>query len=100
MSDTLTDRIDAHLAKARAAHEKGAWGFGMTPHIAANDPATIEAFCAVAMADDPEPEYRDTRSRQGLSLSSQYWEGESETHIAWRHRQELKAALADALGKE
>ena len=70
MSDTLNDRIDAHLAKARAAKEDAPvtvwWANGSliicsgagnvfdtyTPqraaHIAANDPATIEAFCAVA----------------------------------------------------
>jgi len=83
VTDTLTDRIEAHLAKARAAvparqHEKRGWwccgingGFvvsapegdhmttiargGSEPvgrHIAANNPATIEAFCAVAKADE------------------------------------------------
>ena len=81
MTDTLTDRIEAHLAKARAAvparqHEKRGWwccgingGFAVSApegdhmttiarggsepvgrHIAANDPATILAFCAVATA--------------------------------------------------
>ena len=73
MSDTLHDRIDAHLAKAKAATPGPwtDWGLGVVrsgsgavvgkvllearynsdaAHIAANNPATIEAFCAVATA--------------------------------------------------
>jgi len=75
MTDTLTDRIDAHLAKAKAATPGPwtDWGLGVVrsgsgavvgkvllearynsdaAHFAANNPATIEAFCAVAKADE------------------------------------------------
>ena len=116
MSDTLTDRIDALLAKARAAKGDApvtVWwskaqltrllGAPLTPmerpmerdaaHIAANDPATIEALCAVAKADNPEP-------LDSPCVNGWYPLGETDQHIAWRKRQELKAALYDALGKE
>ena len=53
----------------------------------------IEAFCAVATADDPEPpEPSDTDLDRYLDMKA--------VKNAWRRRQELKAALYDALGKE
>ena len=71
MPDTLTDRIERHEALAKAAISPMGWFMpdDLAPnasrltdaekhHIAANDPATIKAFCAVAkdiqrQADDP-----------------------------------------------
>ena len=67
MSDTLNDRIEAHLVKARAVPNHSNWYADIwlltqplkrisvsahqdAIHIAANDPATIEALCAVAKA--------------------------------------------------
>jgi hypothetical protein len=61
VTDTLTDLIEAHEALAEAAMQhlslldvevaKGIMlGDPLARHIAANDPATIEAFCAVAKA--------------------------------------------------
>jgi Fe-S oxidoreductase len=110
VTDTLTDRIEAHLAKARAAvparqHEKRGWwccgingGFAVSApegdhmttiarggsepvgrHIAANDPATILAFCAVAKAAEEHLEYCDG---SGYPIP------------------DALAALYDALGKE
>jgi hypothetical protein len=102
VTDTLTDLIDAHLAKANAATQ-GDWAhdgrgnvydpsvsamhddprIGMASdndaaHIAANDPATIEAFCAVATAAH-------------RLLHEDGYESELDAHLA---------ALYDALGKE
>jgi hypothetical protein len=65
MTDTLNDRIEAHLVKARAVPNHSNWYADIwlltqplkrisvsahqdAIHIAANDPATIEALCAVA----------------------------------------------------
>ena len=76
MPDTLNDLIERYEREALAA-----------------DPIT-KAFCAVAKADDPEPPMFDVARDDWLTT-----DGEGHTHIAWRRRQELKAALADALGR-
>ena len=79
MSDTLTDRIEA-------------WEAGLDDF---ENPLLVidKAFCAVATADDPEPpEPSDTDLDRYLDMKA--------VKNAWRRRQELKAALYDALGKE
>lgn len=115
MSDTLTDRIDAHLAKARAA-TPGRWKRNRTEpywfmasvgaseinsecipvvgheradanHIAANDPATIEAFCAMAKAVQAE------RDLESCPLCGAKWD---KPH----HAICPMTALYDALRKE
>lgn len=107
MTDTLTDRIDAHLAKAKAAQAEDVglaidelyidisadWNPANTTFYLANDPATIEAFCAVAKAGVcPVCHMRDA--------SGYYRDEHNLGHVCEHPYHDALTALYDALGKE
>ena len=83
MPDTLTDRIERHEALAEAAAKnlspldaeivKGVLvGDPLANHIAANDPATIKAFCAVAKAAEDYVHSTGTAQEIEAALAALY----------------------------
>jgi hypothetical protein len=111
VTDTLNDRIEAHEALAEAAMQhlslldvevaKGIMlGDPLARHIAANDPATIEAFCAVARAAEAHMTAWDAMEEAVEERREALYEEQHGQFISAQWKADLSARQAEANATE